>query len=235
MATDRVLKTEDSISKLVVEAGVSRKDLLYAQSIADRCAEADPHAYANVFPQLVDTHTGLIQRERLESEYLPDEMQRSLENKTTLFYGLMDIDDFKRINTHFGYELGHEVIRAVGKILRTEEKENGHIEEKRSNEGDVQPNITAARVGGGEEFGLIFYGFDQVDTYGVMERIRKTIQNTIVESLEGPVSVTVSGGFVKYEGESPEDLMKKAGKALTLAKQGGKNQTNCITSHPQIL
>ena len=224
MATDRVLRPKDSITDLVVGVDISRERLLEAIEIAKKSAEYNPHAYAKLFPQLVDTQTGLLQKSVLEKKYIPEAILKSIEENASLFYGLFDIDNFGDLNEQYGYELGDLVIDSVSNILRTEEKENGHSQEKRTYD-EATPIITVGRVGGGEEFGLIFYGFNFEDAYKVMERIRTTIQNTIVESLEDTVNVTVSGGLAEYKAKmDPRSLMKRAGHALKVSKKHGKDQ-----------
>jgi diguanylate cyclase (GGDEF)-like protein/PAS domain S-box-containing protein len=128
-------------------------------------------------------------------------------------YGLilMDLDDFKHINDDFGHDVGDEVLRALGRILK----------EQLRNCKDI-----AARLGG-EEFAVLCFGdLDQAALCRLAERIRVQISREGVHSPRGIVHFTGSFGAAL---SCPEDvgwrnIYARADAALYEAKANGKNR-----------
>jgi diguanylate cyclase (GGDEF)-like protein/PAS domain S-box-containing protein len=127
-------------------------------------------------------------------------------------YGLilMDLDDFKHINDDYGHDVGDEVLRALGRILREQLREREDI---------------AARLGG-EEFGVLCFGeLDREALCNLAERIRVQISREGVHSPRGIVHFTASFGAAL---SSPQDvgwrnIYARADAALYQAKANGKN------------
>jgi diguanylate cyclase (GGDEF)-like protein len=151
----------------------------------------------------LDGLTGLYNRRYLE-DFLNREITRSERHDLVFSIIFVDVDDFKRINDSNGHAFGDRVLRAISDEL----KESARRED------------LVARYGG-EEFVVVM---PQTDTEGASifaERLLETIR-----SLDGDVSVTLSGGIATYphHGSTAEELMDNADKRLYEAKLSGKNR-----------
>ncbi len=159
---------------------------------------------------VVDFLTGLSNR-RVFSERSEEAARRYAADGTPYGLILMDLDDFKHINDHFGHDIGDEVLRALGRTLR---------EQLRGREDIV------ARLGG-EEFAVLCFGdLDEDGLCHLAERIRGQIDKEGVQSARGIVRFTSSFGVAL---SAPEDaswrnIYARADAALYEAKASGKNR-----------
>jgi len=82
---------------------------------------------------------------------------------------------------------------------------------------------------GGEEFLVICPGADVEVAKLVGNRVRKAIENNVMDTAEFKGNVTISVGVaVRNEHHtSPKDLIKEADEALYAAKEAGRNMV-CI-------
>lgn len=122
-----------------------------------------------------------------------------------------DIDDFKRINDHYGYECGDVVLKDLADFLRKSLREEDRI----------------ARWGG-EEFLIILPGTDAKNGWAIAERLQSRIAEHLFHYKHWSFSVTVTFGVTVYDGT--EDVMSCINKADTALRQGkaqGKNRVVC--------
>jgi diguanylate cyclase (GGDEF)-like protein len=151
----------------------------------------------------VDPVTGLFNRRYFETRILA-EVQRARRQQQDLALLMVDIDDFKRINDTFGHLEGDRALREVADLLRS----------------GVRIFDVCARYGG-EEFAIVMPGASLQMAVQVAERIRRGIYDRSgLDPL--PITVSVGVGFLR-SGDSAEDLVGSADRALILAKRGGKN------------
>lgn len=128
---------------------------------------------------------------------------------TTLSIGLLDIDNFKRLNDTLGHGVGDEALKAlasnVSKALR--------------------PTDQVARYGG-EEF-VVLLPDTPVDEAGqILTRLQRSLSGGLFMHEEKQVFVTFSAGVSAYRvGERIEDTLERADQALYEAKRTGKNRT----------
>ena len=131
---------------------------------------------------------------------------------------LLDIDDFRKINETYGYRTGDNVLKKIAEIIRNAIRIKGR----------ALPDI-AGRYGE-EEFIILLVGYNLANaTFGVAERIRKTIEQTTFGTGDKTFTVSISAGVsvLKSGEKSSEKIVERAQKALLKAKSSGKNQT-CI-------
>ena len=164
---------------------------------------------------ITDGLTGLYTQSYFK-ERLKEEIKRAKSNKVPLSVAILDIDFFKKINDTYGHQAGDVILRQVSGLLR----------------GRFRETDLLSRYGG-EEFGVIMLHTDAVEAKKVLEEIRISIEKERfflpIESYHPvQVKITVSVGFVELEKGSSqieEELIKKADKALYVAKKSGRNQT----------
>ena len=101
-----------------------------------------------------------------------------------LSYAILDIDNFKKFNDTHGHQLGDEVLRSMGRVIRKELR---------------GPDI-AGRYGG-EEFSLVFPNSSAAQAIHAAERIRESFAAQVFQ-LSGArpgISATLSLGLAQYK------------------------------------
>jgi diguanylate cyclase (GGDEF)-like protein len=151
----------------------------------------------------IDSLTGLPNR-RAFFEIAGDACLRN-DGSTPLSLVMFDIDHFKQVNDTWGHDVGDIVLKAVAEVIR---RHGGH----------------PGRIGG-EEFAVLFEGWDLLDAYHEAERLRVDLQATTMEGAGVALSVTASLGVAEHvAGQSIDLLLKNADIALYAAKTGGRNR-----------
>lgn len=154
----------------------------------------------------IDGKTGLLRIEPFKEkiEYLS-------KIGKDIVLAIIDIDYFKNINDNFGHEVGDEVLKKIGALIKSLFRSKDLL----------------GRFGGDE---LIFALID-IDINVALQKLellRKLISENIILSNEDfRHSVTISGGYVKYDNTlTYKENLVRADKALYLSKENGKNQIN---------
>jgi diguanylate cyclase (GGDEF)-like protein len=120
-----------------------------------------------------------------------------------LFFLMLDIDDFKKINDGYGHDVGDRVLVEVAKRLR--DQSQGH---------------NFARLGG-EEFAVAA----QVADIAAAQALARSIVDAIGSTQAYGLSLSISVGLASHEpDESMFSLMRRADLALYDAKSAGKNR-----------
>jgi diguanylate cyclase (GGDEF)-like protein len=122
---------------------------------------------------------------------------------------LVDVDDFKAINTAGGHKSGDEVLRMIAAVL----------------DGAIGGEATVCRIGG-DEFAGIFPAGDGSDLARAAAKCRAAIGSVDWEVLCEP-KVTVSIGCATWDyADAWKDIVVAADIALQTSKDGGKNAIN---------
>ena len=151
-----------------------------------------------------DPLTNIYNRRKF-SKLLEQEIKRVERYDRALSIVMLDIDHFKRVNDTYGHDTGDYVLRRITEII----KENVRITD------------TLARYGG-EEFVIILPETDVRGASRLIERMRKTIEKT---SLDSVGIITISAGIAVYMGgDNCKSMITRADKALYLAKEEGRNR-----------
>ena len=158
-----------------------------------------------------DSLTGLYNRYKFSELYISSYtsmLQRH--NKMSLI--LLDIDFFKKVNDNYGHNMGDQVLIQISlTLLRT------------------LRNIDIICRWGGEEFVAILPTAPLEIANVITEKIRKSIEELDID-IVGKVTASFGIAEVK-EGESMEDVVDRADKALYLAKGSGRN---CVKTELDI-
>jgi len=160
-----------------------------------------------------DLLTGLLNR-RAFLESTSREVARTKRYNDVLSVILLDVDHFKHINDRRGHAAGDMVLAAVGKLLNLA----------------VRTCDIVARWGG-EEFVLVLPSTPLDGAAQVAERVRELLETAdIKDGNRDPIPVTASFGVATYMlGETLEQVVDRADRAMYLAKSGGRNRVVCDT------
>lgn len=157
---------------------------------------------------MTDRLTGLLNRGTWEN-YIDAEFERYRRYGHQTALVMFDIDHFKPINDTYGHLAGDVVIKHTAQVMR-----------------DSLRAVDRAGRYGGEEFGIILPETDVEGAKIICERIRETIENSVVQTDAAPITYTISIGIAPLN-ETPENYMQwlqQADEALYAAKEGGRNQ-----------
>ncbi|MFM8900148.1 MAG: diguanylate cyclase [Burkholderiales bacterium] len=128
-----------------------------------------------------------------------------------LAVGLLDIDNFKKLNDELGHSAGDVALKSLaGVVSKT-----------------LRPNDMVARYGG-EEFVVLLPDTVVDEGQQILTRLQRSLSGGLFMHEEKKVFVTFSAGVTRYRpGERIEDALERADQALYEAKRTGKNRT-CI-------
>lgn len=166
-----------------------------------------------------DDLSGLHNRRYFE-QTLDELIERASTKRLRLTVLLFDIDGFKNYNDSYGHEVGDKLIQEVALLLR-----------RCTRERDIVVRY------GGDEFAVVFWDAEKQRVPG-SEHPHEPIElatrfcNAIAQhefqclGSDAPGPVTISGGLASFpwNGNTREQLMSAADKALLKAKRTGKNQ-----------
>jgi diguanylate cyclase (GGDEF)-like protein len=159
---------------------------------------------------LTDELTGLANN-RAFRETIEREAARAERFSHELSLIILDVDDFKQVNDRYGHLQGDEVLRAIGRILRSEPRA---IDEP-------------ARYGG-EEFVVALPETGSEGAVELAERVRVRLEGEAIMAVDGgePLRVTASFGTATLPDAAGNvrELFEAADEALYEAKRQGKNR-----------
>lgn len=125
---------------------------------------------------------------------------------------MLDIDNFKLINDHYGHDAGDEVLISFS-----------HAVSARLRKGDIFSRF------GGEEFVLMLNKVTRADAENFANELREMLAAHQVPTDHGEIKYTVSIGVVmSNDASSLNSLLKRADKALYQAKRAGRNKVVMI-------
>jgi diguanylate cyclase (GGDEF)-like protein len=121
---------------------------------------------------------------------------------------MLDLDHFKKINDTYGHLTGDDVLKeAANRVMRS-----------------TRSYDLVGRYGG-EEFLIVLPGCDSAQLPQAAERIRRTIGDTPILTLNSSPGVTASiGATVCVDNSSAEEALAVADAALYQAKHSGRDQ-----------
>ncbi|AIE73946.1 diguanylate cyclase [Synechocystis sp. CS-94] len=158
---------------------------------------------------LRDPLTTLFNRRYLE-QCLIQELARAKRHRYSISVMMIDIDHFKHFNDSLGHDAGDRVLASIGALLKN----------------NIRASDVACRYGG-EEITVILPDTTLEEALQKAEFLRQAIAEMEIE-YSGQIlnSITASFGVSCYpdHGQTGQEIMQMADKALYNAKQAGRNR-----------
>ena len=142
-------------------------------------------------------------------ERFHEELRRSKRNKLHLSFLMIDIDNFKQYNDHYGHLVGDAILQQISKTIRQTVRQIDFI----------------GRYGG-EELSVVLAETDREQANFATERIRQGIATAVIKVYDEELKATVSIGASTFPDNTDnlQTLIEMADQALYLAKETGKNK-----------
>ncbi len=154
-----------------------------------------------------DQLTGTLNRRGLE-EMFEKETARSKRHDTLLCVGLLDIDNFKKLNDTMGHDTGDEALIHLAAVCRD----------------TLRPQDTVARYGG-EEFIVLLPETPLDDAVSALTRLQRELTKKFFMHDNEKVLITFSAGVTQMTADDTQaSVIKRADEAMYKAKQTGKNR-----------
>jgi diguanylate cyclase len=126
-----------------------------------------------------------------------------------LAVGLIDIDNFKKLNDSLGHAAGDQALKALAGAVRERLRPVDHL----------------ARFGG-EEFVVLLPATPPAEAQQALTRLQRSLSEALFLHDEQEVFVTFSAGVTAWRpGEALQAALERADEALYEAKRTGKNRT----------
>lgn len=154
---------------------------------------------------LTDTLTEIANR-RSFNQRIKTEVELSARTGRCFSMAMIDIDHFKWVNDEFGHEVGDIVLKSFVNCLK----------------GLIRPYDFIARLGG-EEFIILLPDTDIFNAVEIIERLRLSLAANVIAEIGR--AVTASFGISQWrEGDTPDEVLRRADQAAYLAKANGRNR-----------
>ena len=153
-----------------------------------------------------DPLTGLANRRFILTQ-LAGAVSAARRHERPLSVAVIDIDHFKAVNDAHGHAAGDRVLAAVAAAMR----------------GHLRAEDQLGRLGG-EEFLALLPDADARAAATAAEKLRSEIAALAVDHDGHDVAVTISAGWAAWDGEPPDELLRRADDALYVAKRAGRDR-----------
>lgn len=131
---------------------------------------------------------------------------------------MLDLDHFKRLNDTYGHAVGDLALQAFAATCRD----------------CLRPYDLFARIGG-EEFVVMLVDTPLDEAWGVLDRLRTTVEAIELEMADTTLRITVSLGLAVLPPEGSLDLaLSQADQALYRAKHEGRNRLAGAPNVPRV-
>ncbi len=154
-----------------------------------------------------DQLTGVLNRRGLEDVF-NKEVSRAQRHDTVLCVGLLDIDNFKKLNDTMGHDTGDKALVHLATVCRE----------------TLRPQDTVARYGG-EEFIILLPETPLEDAVTALTRLQRELTRKFFMHDNDKVLITFSAGVTQmHPDDTHASVIKRADEAMYEAKQTGKNR-----------
>lgn len=145
---------------------------------------------------------------------LRQEMEYAASHLQPFALALLDLDQFKEINAHYGHAVGDQCLRHIGAILRQ----------------NIRKNDWLGRWGG-DEFILVMHDIDPQRLRHALARLNEALAANPNPDLPTDMHLMIAlsiGATILRPGDTPEALLAKADAALYRAKMEGRAQVTVL-------
>ena len=160
----------------------------------------------------IDQLTGLYNRRFLEEIY-KNLVAQTKRRGTRLGILMIDIDFFKQVNDQYGHDVGDRVLKEIADTIKSTVRE-----------ADIVVRF------GGEEIMVILVDVEEGKSKEVAEKIRKAVEDKVINFSGGSLKKTVSIGVCEFPTHTEHfwQCVKFADIALYKAKEEGRNRVKCF-------
>jgi len=154
-----------------------------------------------------DPLTGLANRRELMLS-LEQELSRAQRYRHEVVVLMLDIDNFKKLNDQYGHQTGDAVLQVVAGVFSAQ----------------CRASDTVGRYGG-EEFVVLMPETTRAEAVAFSERLLQAVRASEVSTDDVKIAITCSIGIAAaQDGDTIDDLINRADKAMYEAKSGGKDR-----------
>lgn len=190
-----------SINSIISSDSDSTGWLLIASDITEEKREEERIIYLSWHDPLTDLYN---------RRYIIDKMEAEIERKkrtgNTFSVVMLDIDNFKNINDHYGHACGDYVLKKLSRILSETFRKADFVSRW-----------------GGEEFLVVLPDTALEGAVTAAEKLRRRVQSEYFLFEGRMIHITISAGVSECRGNSVDMTVKNADDALLEGKRSGKN------------
>jgi len=155
-----------------------------------------------------DSLTGLLNLTKIQ-EQLDLVLSRAKKNITSFAFAILELDNLQEINDKHGYIIGDRVILLTAFLIKRRVR---------------RTDIVGHHIG--NKFVVIMPDTDAETAFSVIDGIRESFSKILHECHHGEFYLTLSCGIAVYPlAKDSVEINSAVGKALSLSKSKGKNQT----------
>ena len=154
-----------------------------------------------------DQLTGVLNRRGLD-DMVAKEMARTRRHDSSLCVGLLDIDNFKKLNDSLGHTAGDQALIHLATVCRQ----------------TLRPQDSISRYGG-EEFIILLPDTNLTEATQALTRLQRELTKRFFLHDNEKVLITFSAGVTELLAEDDQtSVVNRADTAMYQAKQSGKNR-----------
>jgi diguanylate cyclase len=196
MQTD-IVRSRDSIQQQSSEVVLAQEKILKLQAELSELSEK----------VTIDQLTGVLNRRGLD-EAMMREISRAQRGDSSLSVVLLDIDNFKHFNDHYGHHVGDTALKHLAKVIQA----------------TLRPTDITARFGG-EEFVILLPDTLIEEAIESISRLQRALTKQFFLGNNERLLITFSAGIALYKtSEDTATVLNRADQAMYLAKKIGKNR-----------
>jgi diguanylate cyclase len=179
-----------------------------ATALSDRVTELESELRRLADEVSTDQLTQIANRRGLLQAFETVRAQSARDGRP-LAIGLLDVDNFKRLNDELGHSAGDVALRSLAGVISK----------------SLRPGDVVARFGG-EEFVVLLPATAIDDAAEILTRLQRSLSVGLFMHERKTVFVTFSAGVTVFRhGETLEQALERSDAALYEAKRTGKNRT----------